>query len=321
MSNTLKLKKVGLPTFAKNILYPSDDHFSNIKNLSENFFVCRLSDVYFNGFLSQPFISDFYSIYFLEKGYLEKIHQIEKVKINSNELYFTKPGEIKKWQELKGSNGFIVVFSMDYLLSLIDYKKLSEIFKSLLGNSRRKIKLQSEFGTIIQIILNDIFNEYHSPNHHSKEFIKIRLLELLIHSSRIKGNENGNDIRLQSFKKIKKSADFIYEKFLQMLDENHQQILHGESEGVMRVSYFATQMNINPTYFTKCIRQVSGRSAKKHINERLLILAKCQLIHTQQNISEISYSLGFESPSYFIRFFKKFEKMTPVQFRDKNRFT
>jgi AraC-like DNA-binding protein len=38
----------------------------------------------------------------------------------------------------------------------------------------------------------------------------------------------------------------------------------------------------------------------------------CQ--HTQ-SVSEVSFAIGFEDPSYFGRFFKKHTGMTPTEFR------
>jgi AraC-like DNA-binding protein len=51
------------------------------------------------------------------------------------------------------------------------------------------------------------------------------------------------------------------------------------------------------------------------ISERLLQEAKILLKHTDWNISEIAYSLGFEEPTHFNNFFKKNIQLTPRQFR------
>lgn len=51
------------------------------------------------------------------------------------------------------------------------------------------------------------------------------------------------------------------------------------------------------------------------INDRIVLEAKRQLQHTSLNITEISYNLGFEDPSYFVKFFKRLAGSMPSEFR------
>jgi AraC-like DNA-binding protein len=48
-----------------------------------------------------------------------------------------------------------------------------------------------------------------------------------------------------------------------------------------------------------------------------LLEAKRLLIHEQKTVAEIAYELGFEDNSYFGRFFKKYENITPDGFKRK----
>ena len=52
-----------------------------------------------------------------------------------------------------------------------------------------------------------------------------------------------------------------------------------------------------------------------HIAERVAKEAKALLRHTDWNIADIAYSLGFEYPAYFNNFFKKQTTLNPKAFR------
>lgn len=51
------------------------------------------------------------------------------------------------------------------------------------------------------------------------------------------------------------------------------------------------------------------------LHNRILSESRRRLLYTQLSVSEIGYSLGFEDPSYFARFFKQKTGETPAQYR------
>lgn len=79
---------------------------------------------------------------------------------------------------------------------------------------------------------------------------------------------------------------------------------------------FAKQLNIHVNHLNRAIRITTGKTTTAHISERLASEAKALLKHTDWNISEISYSLGFEEPAHFNHFFKKITNTTPSAFRN-----
>ncbi len=51
------------------------------------------------------------------------------------------------------------------------------------------------------------------------------------------------------------------------------------------------------------------------MSERIVSEAKALLQHTDWNIADIAYSLGFEYPTYFNNYFKRVTGTTPTAFR------
>ncbi|RFZ84289.1 AraC family transcriptional regulator [Mucilaginibacter terrenus] len=78
---------------------------------------------------------------------------------------------------------------------------------------------------------------------------------------------------------------------------------------------FAEQLSVHVNHLNRAIRQTTGKTTTDHIMERLASEAKALLRHTNWNVSEISYSLGFEEPAHFNNFFKKQTSVTPSAFR------
>jgi AraC-like DNA-binding protein len=74
---------------------------------------------------------------------------------------------------------------------------------------------------------------------------------------------------------------------------------------------FAEQLSVHVNHLNRAIRETTGKTTTAHISERIANEAIALLRHTNWNISEISYSLGFEEPAHFNNFFKKQTSQTP----------
>ena len=89
-----------------------------------------------------------------------------------------------------------------------------------------------------------------------------------------------------------------------------------EKYGFPSVSYLADKLNLSKNYLSDLLRKETGMSAKEHIDTILISHAKSKLLlHKEQTIAEIAYSMGFKYPHYFIRLFKAKTGLTPKQFR------
>ncbi|MET4084219.1 AraC family transcriptional activator of pobA [Pedobacter sp. UYP30] len=78
---------------------------------------------------------------------------------------------------------------------------------------------------------------------------------------------------------------------------------------------FATRLSIHVNHLNKVLKENTGKTTTELISDRLVHEAKILLKETDWNISEISYSLGFEELAHFSNFFKKQTTLSPVSFR------
>ncbi|MGF7080955.1 helix-turn-helix domain-containing protein [Mucilaginibacter sp. UYCu711] len=78
---------------------------------------------------------------------------------------------------------------------------------------------------------------------------------------------------------------------------------------------FADQLNVHINHLNRVLKEVTGKTTSQLIAERIGSEARALLKHTNWNISEIAWCLGFEDTSNFVKFFKKSSTTTPHQFR------
>lgn len=106
-------------------------------------------------------------------------------------------------------------------------------------------------------------------------------------------------------------------RFEQMLDE----YLHNGAateQGIPNVKYFADKVCLSPNYFGDLVKRETGKTAQEYIQLKLISVAKDRLLDGISNINQIAFSLGFQYPQHFIRFFKREVGCTPKEFRLQN---
>jgi AraC family transcriptional regulator, transcriptional activator of pobA len=83
------------------------------------------------------------------------------------------------------------------------------------------------------------------------------------------------------------------------------------------VTDYAAMLHITPNHLNKVVKQITGKSPTRWIDETLVMEAKVLLHQTGYTITEIATEIGFLDASYFGRLFKKYEGQTPLAFRKK----
>lgn len=84
------------------------------------------------------------------------------------------------------------------------------------------------------------------------------------------------------------------------------------------MQYCAYKLCLSPNYFSDLMKKETGMPALKHIQQKMLDVAKERVFNTAKSISEISYELGFPYPQHFSRWFKKMAGCTPNEYRTAN---
>jgi len=107
--------------------------------------------------------------------------------------------------------------------------------------------------------------------------------------------------------------DSLCTKFTQLLEHHFNQ---PESNGLPALSDIADCMRLSNRYLSDALKSETGKSAKECMQQFIIDRAKAMLINSNTSITSVAYDLGFDSPQYFVRLFKKKTDMTPTEFRD-----
>ena len=103
-------------------------------------------------------------------------------------------------------------------------------------------------------------------------------------------------------------------KFEQLLNEYFLSKLPMQ-EGLPSVKYFADKICLSSNYFGDMVKKETGKTPQEHIQDKVIEMAKEHITETNETVSQIAYTLGFQYPQHLCRLFKKRVGCTPNEYR------
>ncbi|MBY0479448.1 MAG: helix-turn-helix transcriptional regulator [Chitinophagaceae bacterium] len=241
----------------------------------------------------------------LTKG-KSRIHYAERsFEIKEYALLFANPLVPYNWEPLEPEQkGFSCIFSENFFAN---YGRLKEypVFKP---GGFPVYELTSTEVSTISSLFRQMIEELDSNFEFKSDVLK-NLVFQLIHST----------LKMRPSKPVKRqkqnASSRIATLFIELLEKQFP-IEGNDSRVQLRFpSDFANQLCVHVNSLNRSVKHVTQKTTSELIMQRLLKEAKIMLKHGDWNISEIAYTLGFESPTHFNTFFKKHASLTPSQFR------
>lgn len=114
-----------------------------------------------------------------------------------------------------------------------------------------------------------------------------------------------------SFEKHANAPSRITSLFMELLERQFPIDSPEEALRLKTANDYAQSLSVHANHLNRSVKEVTGKTTTALISERITKEARALLQHTDWNIAEVAYSLGFEYPAYFNQFFKKHTGVTP----------
>ncbi|WP_207510974.1 helix-turn-helix domain-containing protein [Longitalea luteola] len=112
------------------------------------------------------------------------------------------------------------------------------------------------------------------------------------------------------------AADRVTSLFIELLERQFPiETLYQQPE-LRTASDYADRLSVHVNYLNKALKESTGKTTTQIISQRVLQEAKILLRHSNWNISQIAWCLGFEEVAHFSNFFRKHTGLSPNAFRE-----
>lgn len=250
------------------------------------------NNVDFSGHLTKAHRDDHYVFYIQEKGLIELMIDFKNHQIKDQALFFIAPGQVHYYTKQMDSKGYFIFLNPSYLQNT--YRRVFDTHQ----NVSQVVPIQN---TVLFNIVELICKQVSEAVSDIQTNIIRSLVDSLMGMTVLEFSKNENPKN-----GIDRKTELTFQ-FRQLVQKHFLEL--------KRPKDYAALLHISVPYLNEMVKEQTGSASSYWIQHEILLEAKRLLFYTQLNTKEIAFSLQYEDHTYFSRFFKKNEGITPLEFR------
>ncbi|MBS2212004.1 helix-turn-helix domain-containing protein [Carboxylicivirga mesophila] len=252
--------------------------------------------------MTVPHRAQFYHILWLEKGEGTHFIDFNPVQVEDNSILFIPHNCVNLFDKDGRYEGKSIIFTDSFFCKNeqdAQFLHASEFYSELYGTASLKTDTKdSELGILFEAMEKEFARD--------KDEMQYSILHNLLHVFLLKAER---EMRRQGFNQLKPSIHLDHLLLFKSL-------LESRFKEERMVSKYAAEQGISEKQLHKATTTLLDKTPKQLIDERVMLEAKRLLVHSHQSVKGIAYDLGFEEPTYFIKYFRKHAHTTPAEFRE-----
>lgn len=280
---------------------PGMDRQSVFSGGREKFFIVKLEDMYphVKGKVP-PSRSVMHFCLFLTEGSASMKIGSETYTVYENELLFVAAGQLFSFSGGEVNKGYLYGFHDDMLMGRFLSSMLLKDFECLRSWGHPAVRPDGCTAGFIRQLVERLYYEYRQHGIARPNIIQSYLITLLSEINAV----------YQPLQRPEGTAA------LQLTNRFHD-LLFGGMPRWRLVADLAAALHITPNHLNKTVKTVTGKTPTRWIAEATVLEAKMLLSQKEMSVSEVALAVGIEDASYFARLFKKYEGITPTEFRSR----
>jgi len=255
-------------------------------------------------FLSSLEIIEFYLLMSFSKGSCHHMVDFEEIPCDTSSLLFLQPGQIQRFDTTSEWQGWLVIIRPEAMLPTNEFMPEGDISTAL---SVGRLPTHFSVNANDKAAFDEIIARMHQDSkleHRPSDINQLlrNQLDVLLCRLRLITAEHARNVHLAP-------AHLKLHRRFRIAVESHFRSHHN-------VTHYATLLGCSGKSLSRAVTSICGISPKEFLSMRITLEAKRLLAYTDRPIGLIADHLGFEDPSYFIKFFRRNADCSPGTFRN-----
>ncbi len=260
----------------------------------------------------KPHVHSFYEILWFQEG--EGRHTVDFVDydVKPGTIFFFAPGQIHHFDRKAGYKGVAIKMCTDFMKDTAVEATVSSLFLKYNAFHTHDTTPYYIIDDTTAVMLGALVDEMEAESRRGGEFGNIDILKSLLCIFLAKTQRYGHQESGEHLNTLKPGHQ-LFIQFRRLVEQEYAR-LHTVQE-------YADRLNVAVRTLNKSVNECSHKSPLAFINDRIILEAKRMVRYTGMMIKEIAFELGYEDPSYFVKFFKRQTGSLPSDFREQDTVT
>ncbi|SDC59092.1 helix-turn-helix transcriptional regulator [Niabella drilacis] len=255
---------------------------------------------------TRPHIHSFYQVIWFKSGSGTHFVDFKAYEVTPDTLFFIEKNQVHYFDMSSNYQGVLIHFN-ELFLKRQDNEMDFLVKCDLFHNWYRPpcCKITGPFDAVLEEHIRQIKIELqHTEAFGSDLLLNLYLKALLIQVQRERSRQEQHTGK-KPFAMDEKRMQLL--QFVNLLNDHYHKGL--------KITDYAQLMHISTRTLSELTGQILAKTPSLMIQERMILEAQRLLLHSHLNINQVGYRLGFDDPSYFVKYFKKHTQMSPSEFR------
>lgn len=286
-------------------------HSQEYGEVKNSYLFCSLADSSSTGLdlENKPLKIDGSLMILVKQGSFDLEINLEMYHVSSPAVVFAFPGNVVQLKSRlpEDLDAYLLFFNVSFLqnininMSAINLPPIGERTSPVMELTEEECELMGKYMELLNLNTRDTSNQQISRNIASSLIAASFYQMVLFRHRRIVSPTKEPDDRPAS-----RRNDYV-RQFMKLL------YVHFIRE--RSVSFYADKLYISPKYLSLLVKEATGRSASRWIDDFVLMEAKNMLRFSGKNIQQVAYALNFSTQSSFGKYFKHLTGMSPTEYQ------
>ena len=250
-----------------------------------------------------PHVHSFYEILWFKEGHGHHSVDFVDYEVKPNTIFFLSPGQVHHFDVKEGYEGLTIKMCTDFMH---DDDSSDGVFMKYTTFHTSDTAPYFTVDDAAAKVLSDIVGKMEEEACHTGEFGNTDILKSLLCIFLVKIQRHGkreNLVRLD----VQNPAHQLFIQFRKMVEL--------EYDSLHTVQEYADRLDMAVRTLNRSVNLCSGKAPLSFINDRIILEAKRLVRYSNMMFKEIAFELGYDDPSYFVKFFKRQTGYLPSDFR------
>ncbi|MGI4866463.1 MAG: helix-turn-helix domain-containing protein [Janthinobacterium lividum] len=246
--------------------------------------------------VNAPHGHSFYLLLYVSEGAGTHTVDLVTYELRPGSVFFLAPGQVHQWHLAADTDGIVVFFEPDFYQFRYPERNLLALpFFDNLHSPALYLPAENELALLFEKLLH----EYQTSFENQAEVLRAYLALIL-------------EIATRHYPTAPASTEA---GLAQSQIRQFGALLNQHYRTQRSVRDYAALLHLTANYLNALCRRVLGQTASDLIHARVVLEARRLLTHSTLSVAQVADELGFEDPSYFGRYFRKYVGQSPEAFR------